>query len=281
MRWRWIRSGRALLRVPATRSALWNRLPSAVEISSSGSSPRDSRRNAATPPRCRARSERWPARRHRGQKIFASGSRLFNGVPRRIRRPPAKSIAFLKNVLLRLPDYRLAYAAVTTPRAEVGEPTRAAAGPAESLAATCPPRRHPRVQCSNGESVSRGTGRLGRGHFASERHAAVLAASDGSDSAIRGGPCLGELRARRTTASAATVGRNTCAGCRSELRLQDRPRRTRRAWSRDPAAEDGRPFTDVTADTRLPAEILSLRRFWFVGCRCGYGRRPGHRGGAR
>ena len=57
----------------------------------------------------------WPEDvRRRFQKVQQSAASNPQGA--------GQDIAFLKNVLMRLPDYRLAYAAVTTPQAEVGEP---------------------------------------------------------------------------------------------------------------------------------------------------------------
>ena len=167
----------------------------------------------------------------------------------------ATSVIFLKNVLIREPEYRAALAAVSTPRAEVGEPMvrlislpnpdpqPAAADdqlaflPDASPAVAVPAAAWAGALWLTGEGapalVAASAARAARRHR-----------RDGGVSRERG------LRRRRT-------GRGRGRG--PELRLPHRPRIRRCRRLADLQAERQRErFTAVTADARLPADVTSV-----------------------
>ena len=117
--------------------------------------------------------------------------------PRADPRAAATRVAFLKNVLLRAPEYRRALAAVSTPRSEVGEPLDALPRPARtrSRGRRRRTRRSP-SQVDAARRPARGRGAdAGCGSTARARRSLVAAA------AARGARCSAACQRRRSRAA--------------------------------------------------------------------------------
>jgi Tfp pilus assembly protein PilF len=167
-----------------------------------------------------------------------------------------QAIAFLKNVLMRLPDYRLAYAAVTTPLAEVGEPIERLL-----VLPNPPPQPAPAdgALAFNVQTESRFPAEsVGWAGAISLRNDTppVVGVSNGSTIRLAGAPAW-EHPGRDAPVAAATVGRHSVlaadlnydfltdlavSGARGLVLLRQQP--------------DG-TFTNVTAASKLPPAILS------------------------
>jgi hypothetical protein len=168
-----------------------------------------------------------------------------------------QGIAFLKNVIMRLPEYRAAYAAVSTPQAEVGEPLD------RLLALTNPPPQPSPIDASLAFTVepqtalsAKSNAWIGAFHIGQDAHPVVVT-SDGSRVQLSNGTAWAPPARDPRDAAPATPGRHgvlaadlnydflvdlVVVGARGLELLRQRP--------------DG-TFASVTADSKLPASVLS------------------------
>ena len=166
-----------------------------------------------------------------------------------------QDIAFLKNVLMRLPDYRVAYAAVTTPQAEVGEPLQ------RLLVLTNPPPQPAPLDEALAFTVETETrfppgavGWVGAVSLRNDTPPAV-AASDGSALRFAGGATW--VGSGRAAATMAAVGRDgVMAADLNYDFMTDLVMYGARGLVLLRQKTDG-TFTNVTAESTLPPAILS------------------------
>ncbi len=166
-------------------------------------------------------------------------------------------VAFLKNFLLREPAYRVALAAVLTPREEVGQPLMRFLRLEEPGAAARAGRRRAQLRRVGRVRARRRWRHVGRRRLAHRR-----GESGARHRGIRGHPHPGASGGARLPRPRAPPDRRGLSPDwrrrrRSQLRLPDRSGARRRRPDSACCRQDahGR-FADVTAATKLPASIL-------------------------
>ena len=207
------------------------------------------RQSAATRPRSPRRSMRWRSSPRPGRRRAGAVDRPCGRPRRAIRRRATTPVIFLKNVLIREPEYRAALAAVSTPRSEVGEPLVRLVTLAESRPAAGARRRAARLPV-DAHAGGRRARRLWAGAvwLTGEARPTLLAAGPRELRARRGcRPCrfpLAHARRRRARRDRGRRSRTTTSA----------PTRARRRGGRAdlPAEREGHVLVRHRADASCP-----------------------------